>query len=190
MGWGGCGGTEQEVKGDFRATATHRPALPHPLYTPLPSAPMPPPQLSLGCCSVGLCPGSCPGSSAVMGRVVVVSDPGPACWMLLLLALHAPRAGSPHSRMNCRALERLRTWGTAVRVRGCWGPLPPPHSLESAAPTSQEVELPRVPPPIHTHCTTSSYTSAHQGQTSDQDQHQQNTSQRDTLSNKWMFIFL
>lgn len=39
--------------------------------------------------------GSCPGSAAVMGRVTLSSDPGPACWMLLLLALHAPRAAYP-----------------------------------------------------------------------------------------------
>lgn len=65
-------GSKQEVKGNLKAPATHRPT-PHP---PLPG------------CSVALCPGSCPGSGAVMGRVTLCVWPL-AC-MLDVVIISAP----------------------------------------------------------------------------------------------------
>lgn len=84
--------------------------------------------LTKSLCTMRLCPGSCPGFGTVMGRVTLLRLT-PAlhvgcCYHYCSVPPpnHHPRAGGPNCRRNRRALERLWTWRTAVRVRGCWGP--------------------------------------------------------------------
>ena len=68
-------GTEQEVKGDLKS-CSH------------PQAHLTPPHPALPGCSVALCPGSCPGFGAVMGRVTVCVWPR-AC-MLDVVIISSP----------------------------------------------------------------------------------------------------
>lgn len=78
-------GTEQEVKRDLRAPATHRltPRSPHLPTQRHPSA--------LPGCTVALCPGSCPGCDAVTGRVTLCVWPR-ACMLdvVIINALLSP----------------------------------------------------------------------------------------------------